>query len=273
MQGPFTQSYMPMGDLEIVFDHGPFVSSYHRDLDLETAVASTRYTAGNAAYYRESFASFPDQAVVTHLAVQEPGKITFTAKLSSPLRFRVETDGQDLVLIGKAPLHADPQYHMGKDPIRYADDEKGEGMNFVVRLRAVKKGGEVSATADGLRVQGADEVTLLLTAATSFNGFAESPGLAGRDPAPLAKAAMEAAAARPYPELKARHVSDYQSLFNRVSLDLGPAPAGAEILPTHKRVEEFGGADPDLVELLFQFGRYLLISSSRPGGQPANLQG
>jgi len=273
MQGPFTQTYLPMADLYLQFGHGNFASGYQRELDLENAVATTRFKILGVNYTREVFSSFPDQAIVVRISADKPGKINFTASLDSPLRFRVEPRGDTLALIGKAPLHEDPVYHKKKDGIVYARDENGEGTNFICMVKAIPEGGRVYSDASGLHVRDADAVTLLISAATSFNGFDKSPGLAGKNPGPIAQAYIDTAAAKPYEQLKQSHIKDYSRLFKHVELNLGDSPAGAASLPTDQLIKKFGAKDPGLVVLQFQFGRYLLISSSRPGGQPANLQG
>jgi len=273
MQGPFTQSYLPMADLSLEFAHGDLAGKYFRELNLSNAIVTTRFQIAGVEYTSEIFSSFPDQVIVVRISANKPGKVGFIATLQSPLRFKVASQGDTLILFGKAPLHADPIYHNTRNPIVYAKDDSGEGMNFQCRVRVIAEGGEVLADGFGLRVKGANSATVLISAATSFNGFDQSPGLAGKDPGPIAAAYLDSASQKNYERLKADHLLDYQSLFKRVELDLGESPAGAENLPTDRRVKKFGASDPGLVALQFQYGRYLLISSSRPGGQPANLQG
>jgi alpha-L-fucosidase 2 len=273
MQGPFNESYQTVGSLWLSFpeDQGP-VSGYERVLDLETGVLRITYSAGGARYTREVFCSNPDQVIVVRFTCDHPGRITFTASADSPERHAVSTDGEaSLLLRGTAPSHADPDYLNNPKGIRYDGDG---GMRFTARARVVPEGGRVKAGGATVAVQGADSVTLLIAAATSYNGPDRSPVTQGRDPEPLAKGAVDAAEARSYEALLRRHESDYQALFGRVHMDLGHDPE-AEALPTDARLARFneGKADPGLPALLFQFGRYLLISSSRPGGLPANLQG
>jgi alpha-L-fucosidase 2 len=275
MQGPFTQAYMPMGNLRMKYDLGGKPEEYYRDLDIDSAVATTRYKAGGVEYRREVFASFPDQVIVVRITASEPGKLSFTAGLDSELRYRVApgADGATLILTGKAPVNAIPQYMNSKNPLAYREEEKGEGMNFDLRIRAIPEGGSVNVDDNQLRVDGANAVTLILSAATSFNGYDKSPGLDGKDPVPISSGYLEAASRKTYAQLRDAHVRDYQSLFHRVYLYLGGAPEKARGMATDKLVSMYGGRDPELVVLMFQYGRYLLISSSRPGSQPANLQG
>jgi len=273
MMGPYTESYMPMGNLYIRFENSGETGNYYRELNISSAVAATHYTAGGVKYSREIFASFPDQVIVVRLTADRPHSITFTATLDSLLRFKVAPSGDTLILTGKAPKHVAPNYTALFNGVLYADNEFGEGMNFDLRVKAVTESGKVKSDANGLHVSGASAATLLISAATSFNGPDKSPGYEGKKPGPIAAKYLKSASKKSYLHLKTAHTKDYQRLFNRVSLNVGDAPEGAEQLPTDERVAKYGGGDPELVELLFQYGRYLLIASSRPGSQPANLQG
>ncbi|HEX6622642.1 MAG TPA: glycoside hydrolase family 95 protein, partial [Pyrinomonadaceae bacterium] len=276
MQGPYNQSYLPLCDLHLEFPGVSGVASYRRSLDLDRAVTTLLYESGGATFRREVFVSRPDQVVAVRLTGDRPGRIVFTATLSSQLRHTTEAAGRDtLVLRGKAPAHVDPNYVRNTpEPVRYEDGPGAEGMTFDVRVRAVAEGGDVTCDAKGLRVNGATSVVLIVSAGTSFNGYDKSPGRQGRDPTAVSSRHLTSASKRPWEDLLARHLADYQPLFRRVSLDLG-ADAGAKQLPTDERLRRFaqGRPDPGLVALVFQYGRYLLIASSRPGGQPSNLQG
>jgi alpha-L-fucosidase 2 len=272
MQGPFNQSYLPLGDLRLHFDGAGEVSEYTRELDLDSAVAATRFRLDEVTFTREVIASAPDQVIAVHLAASQAGMISLSASLDSPLHFSVSAEGKDgLMMRGKCPSHIDPSYLRSEDAVRYTDTG-GEGMEFAAVLRAVARGGVVEARDGRLVISGADEVLLFLTAATSYNGFDRSPGLDGVDPVPQARAQTASASAKPWAALREAHVRDHQALFRRVSLELGSTPAGS--LPTDERLHRYpDSADPELEALLFQYGRYLLIASSRPGTQPANLQG
>jgi alpha-L-fucosidase 2 len=177
-----------------------------------------------------------------------------------------------LCLTGKCPAHSEPSYRRVDQPIHYAADENGPGMNFAAALTAAISGGRVAASADGLQITQADEVTLYLTAVSGFVDFDQVPGLSQAAVAERAQTMVATAAGHAYANLQTAHLADYQALFQRVELDLGVTEAAT--LPTDERIRRFqSAADPALVTLLFQYGRYLLIASSRPGGQPANLQG
>ena len=268
MMGPFTQSYLPLGDLLITLEHGNVAQDYRRALHLGDAVASVGYRQGAVSYTREIVASHPDGVIAIRLAADRPRMLRFHCRLTSPLRHRTTFDAGTLVLAGRAPAHVDPSYYDRVDPVQYREDG---GMRFEAHLRAIAGDGDSRVDADGLHVSGATEVTLLLAAATSFNGFDRSPAGEGRNPRPIARAWLDAAAARPWPLLRERHVRDHAALFDRVALELDGT--SAPDLATDRRIVRHGASDPHLVELLFHYGRYLLIAGSRPGTQPVNLQG
>ncbi len=200
--------------------------------------------------------------------------MSFTARLTSRLRHATTAEGTDgIALRGRAPSHVDPSY-LGdtKEPVRYDEGPGAEGMRFTAIVRAVVRGGTVRATPEGrLEVRGADEAVLFVSAGTSFNGFDKSPAREGQDSDAAARRPLAAAAVKPFAALRDAHVADHARLFGRVRLDLG-APAADR--PTDERLRAYRhGEDPALVALVFQYGRYLLVASSRPGTQPANLQG
>ncbi len=293
MQGPYNQSYLPLGDLYISMDSAdqteenplhPFDPlSYRRSLDLETALAETTYTAGGVTFMRQVFASAPDNAIVVRLTCDQPGALNLTISMDSPLRHRVTAWGTSLLLRGQAPSHVDPSYLPSENPIIYAstdstdETEKNplksvqsvESLTFAALLNARVTGGVTTTEGNRLRITGADEVVLLLCMATSFAGFDRREGL---NPVARVTPMMATLHDKPYAALLQAHLDDYQPLFRRVELDLGSL--GKEHLSTDQRIREFqADPDPALVSLLFQYGRYLLIASSRPGTQPANLQG
>jgi len=270
--GPYTQSYLPLGDLQIRFYHGNWASDYCRELDLSSGVARTSYRIGEVRYERETFASFPDQVLVIRLSASKPGLLRFRARLDSPLRSVQEPAGEALLLRGYCPERVDPNYYDTDEPIRYGDPERTTAMRFEGRLQVRLDGpGTWRIDRQGLHVEGAERCTLLFGAATSFDGYDRAPN-PGRAPGPIAERAVRAAMAKSDAALFEDHFADHRALFDRVELRLGESPA-PDSLPTDRRIREYGAADPKLIELLFQYGRYLLIASSRPGTQPANLQG
>jgi alpha-L-fucosidase 2 len=257
------QAYQPLGDLRLVLDGHDLPSHYRRELDLDRAVVRVSYRIGATTFTREVFSSAPDQSIVVHLTADRPGKLRFAVTLDSRQPFTSKPLAPDgLLMTGR--WRGDltkPEDHLrlshGLQARWY-----GDGLAFAVRLVAETQGGRVEVGPEGLRVVDADSATLRLAAATSFRG---------RDPE--AACAETLRARRPYGERLARHLADYRSLYRRVRLDLGGAERGA--LPTDLRLAALreGAADPALLATYFQYGRYLLIASSRPGTQPANLQG
>ncbi|MEK8130297.1 glycoside hydrolase family 95 protein [Paenibacillus filicis] len=273
MLGPNTQSYLPLGSLHLKFDHGDMTQHYTRRLDLTESVCQVDYRIGEVTYTREVFISHPDQVLVIRLQASHRGMLSFHARLDSLLRYETSADGPDLVLRGVAPEHVDPKYHVSDQPIVYGPLETTPAIRFEGRLAAVLEEGTLRADASGLHILGATSATLYFSAATSFHLTADYQADAtGQDPSALAKRHLEAALKLSYEEIRQRHIEDYQRLFNRVRLDLGKSLA-PEDLPTDQRVAVYGASDPGLVKLIFDYGRYLMIASSRPGTQPANLQG
>jgi alpha-L-fucosidase 2 len=280
MQGPYNQSYLPLGNLflslDLPIDAEP--EQYCRDLNLDQALVTTHFQIGDVTYSRTVFASFPDQVIVLRLTASQPGRLNFTARLNSELRYAVSLgDTNTLRLRGQAPTHVEPSYRFDMpDPIGYDDRD---GMRFELHLRAIADTGYTTTDASGLHVAEADAVTLLISAATSYNGYDRAPGRDSVDAAAIATTHLDRAARQPYAALLERHISDHQSLFQRVKLDLGASETSE--LPTDERLRRYhahkqqstNSPDPQLEALLFQYGRYLLIASSRPGTQPANLQG
>ncbi len=250
MSEPLGQkAYQPCGDLWIDFDGQEEVTGYRRWLDLDSAVATTEYTAGGVRYRREVFVSNPDRVLCVRLTASEPGKLDCVVRLGSPHRESSASteDGTTIVLRGQV--------------------EK-DGIRFESRAVLGAEGGRISAENDGLRVSGASSLVIRLVAATNFRKYDDITA----DPAERCGALAKKSTDKSWARLKQAHVADHQALFRRVQLDLGRTPAADN--PTDQRLKEyFSGDDPQLTALVFQYGRYLLIASSRPGGQPANLQG
>jgi alpha-L-fucosidase 2 len=272
MMGPYTQSYLPFGELHITMEHGNIFHSYSRELDLAEGIASVKYTVGSIEYTREYLTSYPDRIMALRLTASEPGALSLKVRLDSPLRYDTAYEQNVFIINGVAPEHVSPSYYNTSNPVQYADGELAKAMRFDARITALHDGGALKATHSGLQISGATTVTLYLSAATSFNGFDQWPNQNGRDEASLAALALSQAAVKGYDAIRSVHIADYKPLFERVSLKLGDrvSPPG---MSTDQRIEQYGVNDPELVELLFQYGRYLMIASSRPGTQPANLQG
>ena len=267
------RSYQTLGDLwirhadadanpssgEERLDTGQRSPGFERVLDLQTGVASTRYGVGEGRCLREVFASAPDDVLVVRIASRQPGGLNLTLGLDRPADFATRAQGSDtLVMEGQAQ-------HGGKHP----------GVKWLTALRALPDGGgRVIAEGNALRVEGASLLTLLLAAATDYNLDKPDEPLS-RDREASCLATLDAAAAKNYRTLRSRAVADHRGLFDRFKLDLGDTDTDLAAKPTPDRLQALrdGADDPDLIETYFQYGRYLLIASSRPGSLPANLQG
>jgi len=265
------RSYQPLADLWIEMDHGPETQGYRRDLDLRTGIARVQYRVGAISLKREVLVSAVDDVIAVRLSADKPGAVRASIRLTRKKDMRVSASGRDR-------LHVDGQIIDVPAPKGYDDNRGGSGpggkhMRFAGRLLARSRGGTVRAEKDALRIDGADEVVVLFTAATDFDlgKMSFDPSI---DPGAVADAILSKAARKSWSEILRDHVKEHRSFFDRVSIDLGKS--GQEALPTDERLAAVreGKDDPDLTALYFQFGRYLLMSSSRrPGRIPANLQG
>jgi alpha-L-fucosidase 2 len=275
MQGLFTESYEPLGDLVIkhAFDGEPV--NYYRDLDISNATSTTRFTVNGVEYSREIFVSAPDQVIVIRLLANRKNALNFSARTQSPLYAKSSViNSNEIVMKGQAPVHTDPSYMQTMEvPVVYNDPSRCKGMRFELRVKARNVDGTITADESGLHVSGATEVILFLSAATSYNGFDKCPDKEGKDESKLAGDYLANASSKSFDGLKQNHIEDYQKYFNRLSLTLN-TPSKSD-LPLDERLKRYteGAKDSGLETLYFQYGRYLLISSSRPGGIPANLQG
>ena len=254
--------YQPFCDLRLHFTGQEQPSSYRRELRLDDATAETDYSVGSTTYKREAFVSFPDQVLVIRLTANQPGQIGFTLGMDSPQPgVRVEsTANGGLELTGEIQPRKN-------SPRSWAGSWNQPGMKFAAVLKVIPEGGSVVGTGAGLTISGANAVTILFSNATSFRNYHDIDG----DALGAARKDLQRASERTYGELRQRHIDDFQRLFSRVHLQLGDNPSSET---TDRRIAKFSESDdPSLLALYFEFGRYLLISSSRPGGQPANLQG
>jgi alpha-L-fucosidase 2 len=275
MQGPYNQTFEPLADLSLDFDHPGEVQEYCRALDLDSALATVGYRLGNRVYKREAFVSVPHQVVVVRLSCSQPGALNLDVRLSSQLQSQTQSAGSgELKLTGKAPSESVPNYLRDEaNPIRY-DATPGNGMYFASSLRVRTDGGKISASGPGrLKIEGASSCVLVIGVATGYRGYQYVPDTPAAEVLGAADKAADAASRLSFDQLFQAHVVEHQKLFRRVSLDLGQGgPASAD--PTDIRVRNFPQLpDPQLLALYFNYGRYLLIASSRPGTQPANLQG
>ncbi|WP_321470100.1 glycoside hydrolase family 95 protein [uncultured Paludibaculum sp.] len=243
--------YQTLGDLWLDFDGATEPATYRRELDLDTGIASVRYTVGGVNYVREVFASAPGRSIVVRITADKPGQVSFRATINRPADATSESKPGRLVLNGQALP-------------KKAPGERQAGVRFRAEVNAVASGGSVKSAGDHLDVTRADSVTLTIVAATEIREKDLS-------------AACErdlAGSARSYAILREEHIADHQRLFRRMRLEL-PVDTAARALPTDERLERVqkGAPDDDLLALYFQYGRYLLIASSRPGSMAANLQG
>ena len=274
VQGPYCENYQPLGTLRISFEGAGAAESYLRTLDISDATASVSYERDGARHLRDCFVSAPDSVIVLRIA--DPKGIDARVRLESLLPHEIAADGKAGVdLRGYAAYHSYPNYHKpeGVDHFLY---DPARGIHFRTLLRAVPKDGEVVYEDESLVLRGCHEVLLLVANATSFNGPFKNPATEGKDYVAEAGRVMERAAAKSYAALRKAHVADYKQYFDRVSLDLGKTDPAIAALPTDvqlKRYTDSLDVNPELEALYFQYGRYLLISSSRTPGVPANLQG
>lgn len=274
MQGLFAEAYQPVGNLRFDFAHAGSPQDYRRELNLDTACARASYTVNGVQFERLAFVSAPDQVVVMHATASAPGQLHCTISLDSPLQKSVSSPrASRLLLTGKAPVHVAGAGHPGSEkPVTFSD-VPGEGMYFAAILAVQTHDGEVNAQSDRMEIKGASTLTVLVAISTGYRGYQYVPDTPLNEIIIRATKQLNAAAARSFEELQARQASDHQRLFRRVSLRLGPAGRSSD-QPTDRRLGKAGQElDPSLAALYFQYGRYLLISSSRPGAQPANLQG
>lgn len=261
MGKPDQMKYQPLGNLVLQFPGHTNVSEYRRRLDLDTAIAGVSYRVGDVTFQRDVFSSPEDQVIVVRLTADKPGAISFSARLSGILNTNPPGDEKfstEVLPEGQLVLRGTSATSCGI---------KGR-VNYVGRVRVLNEGGNLATTEDAVSVEGANSVMLLVVAATNFKRYDDISG----DPEKLAKEYMAWVENRTYDRLLTRHVEAHQRLFQRVTLNL-PATA-ASLRPTDERLRTYDPKqDPQLMALMFQYGRYLLLGSSRPGCQPANLQG
>jgi len=245
-------SYQTVGDLMLSFSVSAYATEYRRELDLDTALSTVRYRQQDVLYARQVFASSVDDVIVMRITADRPGAVSFRATFETPMPATASAADDTLLL----------------DGTNTTQEGLNAAMRFQARVRILAAGGHLETHPDAIEVAGADSALLLIAAATNYRRFDDLDG----DPAARARAAIEAAAARDFETLLAAHVAEHRRLFRRVSLDLGSSNAEAQ--PTDARIRNSPlREDPQLAALYFQYARYLLISCSRPGTQPANLQG
>ncbi|MEK3848400.1 glycoside hydrolase family 95 protein [Paenibacillus sp. FSL R7-0340] len=299
MLGRDTEAYQPLGDLWITQEGLGEIAHYERELDLLTGTAAVTFQSAGVCYTREVIASAPDGVMMVSLTANKLGKIHASVRITSlhPCEDEVgedihfgdsskwdsdkedapseEPSGDFITLTGRAPSHVESNYH-GDHPqsVVYENDL---GMAFAVQARVIPEGGTLTKGADGaLIISGADKITVYLAAATGFRGFHTMPNSDATESAEACQVILDGAISLGSEQVRQRHEQDHRKLFDRVVLELrGDTLTDDSVLPTDLRLERYqkGQDDPGLEVLLFQYGRYLLMGSSRPGSQPANLQG
>ena len=256
------QTYVPVGDLLLDFPQAGEVRDYYRELDMETGVVTVRYTEGDVKMTREVFMSYPDHVMVMKISADKPGAVNVEAKLKSPFMRQVSAADNRLTMNGTWSYL----------PTRIFDliaKVEGDGMSFQADVVALPEKGTLAATDSSLVVSGANSVTFVLTIATNYVNYKDISG----NPSARCETVLAAVAGKDYKQLKRTHLQDFSGLMGRVHLNVGDAAMNDK--PTNERVSALkrGEPDADLQAKLFQFGRYITVSSSRAGSEPANLQG
>lgn len=274
VQGKFTNNYQPIGNLFIDFADKSIASDYKRILDIENAVAKVQYSKGDNIITTEYIASAPDSVIAVKITATRP--IDFTLSFESPIKgTTVDAEGNCIIAEGRAAASSMPSYvNTPDDKMVYED---GRGVQFQTQARVISSGARISAGDNGtLKVENAKETTIIVAIATSFNGNRVNPMTNGRDFRAIASRKADRASQKKYSEILRRHKEDYSRLFSRVSINLGDSDSSLNAMTTDNRLKNYSdntAFDPDLEELYFNFGRYLLISCSRTPQVPANLQG
>lgn len=257
------QTYVPVGDLLLDFAPGKEpVTDYYRELDMETGVVTVRYTQDGVKMTRETFMSYPDHVMVMKVSADRPGKVNVEARLNSPFRRNISAAGDRLTMNGTWSYL----------PTRIFDliaKVEGDGMSFQTDVVALPEKGKLEATDTSLVVTDANSVTFVLTIATDFVNYKDISG----KPSARCENILAAVRGKRYEQLKEKHVKDFSGLMGRVHLTVGDDAKNS--MPTQERVAALkrGEPDTDLQAKLFQFGRYITVSSSREGSEPSNLQG
>lgn len=275
VQGHYSENYQPLGNLTIEYlDSDVKVTSYSRSLDISQAIATTRYKKNGQEYQTEYFASAPDSVIVIKIMSKAPTGIHAKLSFQSQLPHNIQANETSLNIEGYTAYHSYPGYYDKITNKHLYDSQRG--IHFRTLLQVLAPEGTVKNTTNQLELKGANEVVILITNVTSFNGFDKDPVKEGRDYRTLASQRIKQAATQSYQTLKNNHITDYTSYFNRVKLYLGKTTESISTLPTDQQLKLYtqeNQRNPELETLYFQYGRYLLISSSRTPGVPANLQG
>ncbi|MNS29821.1 hypothetical protein D3C72_618390 [compost metagenome] len=269
IQGKNSESYAPLGTMEISNHHSGKASVYYRELDISNAVSKVSYEIDGVKFTREYFVSAPDQIMVIKLTSSQKGALNFDINSNSLLKFKTEVKNNVLTMNGVGPIHENPGYPVIPSFLL----EKDRGTRFTTLIKIKNTDGTIGSSNNSLGLKNGTEALVFVSIATSFNGFDKNPATEGVNDKAIASEKLNKAFSKSFNQLKRAHIADYQKFYNRVSLNLGKTTAPD--LPTDERLLRYseGKEDKNLEILYFQYGRYLLISSSRTKGVPANLQG
>lgn len=276
LQGPYSENYQPVGNLFISYNAKNAASGIERTLNIGDAIATTSVKRASGALEREYFASSPDSVIVVRIVNKGNAPIDITLSFDSPLPHSTKAKGNTLTVDGYAAYHSYPvYYHAVPDSLKHEYDSN-RGIHFRTLIAAKSSGGRIAAKAGKLTIKGGKEATIYVANETSFAGFDKNPATSGKDYKLMVQRNVANAMAKEYQKLKSDHIDDYRHYFDRVSLDLGTTDPAIKALPTDTQLKLYTDSrqtNPELEALYFQYGRYLLISSSRTPGVPANLQG
>ena len=271
LQGKYSESYAPLGTLFVDMNDDPFITDYYRELDIDNAIAKVKTTSNNNVVEREYLVSNPDKIFAIHLTSKKAGALGFTIRFESLLSHTKAINANTFIINGNAPIKADPNY-VGKSKNNVVFDGK-KGTRFSTQIKIQSSTGKITQTDSTISLADATEATVYVSMATSFNGFDKNPATNGVNNNAIATTQLAQAQQTGWSEIKKKHIKDYQKYFKRVELKI----INKELtdIPTDQRLKRYaeGAVDPYLETLYFQYGRYLLISSSRTTAVPANLQG
>lgn len=276
VQGHFSENYQPLGGVTIDYlNNSMGVSAYQRYLNISNATVCTQYLKNGQLFTSEYFASAPDSVIVVRLKSDDVNGICALLSFDSPLPHSAIASGNEISVEGYAAYHSYPDYYGGVKEKHLYDPERG--IHFRTLIRVLSTSGNIQSFPSGdIRIDGTKEVLILITNATSFNGFDKDPVKEGCDYKKIAERRMELATAKSFDLLRKAHIDDYKYYFDRVKLDLGQTDANIVSMPTDQQLRLYTDEqqhNPELETLYFQYGRYLLIACSRTPGVPANLQG
>ena len=271
LQGKYSASYAPLGTLLLEMNDDPYITDYSRELNIDEAIAKVKTTSNTNVIEREYLTSNPDKIVAIHLTSKKAGALGFTIRFQSLLKYEKTVGNNTITIQGIAPIKADPPYLQKNKNSVVFENKKGTRFSTIIKIQNTN--GKITKTDSSLTLSDATDATLYISMATSFNGFDKDPAIKGLNNVAIANTQLNNASNLGWTEIRKKHIKDYQNFYNRVQLKL--SSKDTVNLPTDQRLIRYakGASDPYLETLYFQYGRYLLISSSRTPFVPANLQG